>query len=279
MKNAPARRIVTRFGLIGIAGLLATAAPGAAARAATVAHTTTTAGMPHSGSVSSLCGRYQHFAVVTAQGAHFVVKNDDYGGQRECLAVHGNSPNFTVTQSELPGWHAKPQAFPFILRGCSWGTCSAPDSGLPKQVSALRRPVATWYTTQVPKGEWDAAFDIWFGTHPMTTGQADGAEIMIWLNARHIPVPARTPVVRVDHVRWHLLHWRACHGGTCWNYIQFRRVRPVQRVRHLHLLPFIHRAEKRAWIRPAWWLENIEAGFELWQGGAGLATDWFWARP
>jgi hypothetical protein len=216
--------------------------------------------------------------VVTAQGAHFVVKNDNYGGQTECLAVRGDSPNFTVTQSQLPTWHAKPKAYPFILRGCSWGTCSAPDSGLPKRVSALRHPVATWYTTQVPRGEWDAAFDIWFGTHPMTTGQADGAEIMIWLNARRITVPPRTEIVRIGHVRFYLLHWRACHGGTCWNYIQFRRVWPVQRVRHLHLLPFIHRAERRAWIRPVWWLENIEAGFELWQGGTGLATDWFWAR-
>jgi hypothetical protein len=43
-------------------------------------------------------------------------------------------------------------------------------------------------------------------------------------------------------------------------------------------LPFIRRAERHGWIQPAWWLENIEAGFEPWQGGAGLATDWFWAR-
>ena len=80
--------------------------------------------------------------MATAQGGHFVVKNDNYGGQRECLAVRGERPNFTVTQSQLPTWHPKPQAYPFILRGCSWGTCSGPDSGLPKQVSALRRPLA-----------------------------------------------------------------------------------------------------------------------------------------
>jgi len=112
----------------------------------------------------------------------------------------------------------------------------------------------------------------------MTTGQARGAELMIWLGARRIKVPARTPVVRIDHTRWYLLHWRACHRGDCWNYVQFRRVRPVLGVRHLALLPFIRRAEKRGWISPRWWLENIEAGFELWQGGRGLATNWFWAR-
>ena len=267
---------MNRLGLVCLAGLLATAVP-APAGAGTAAGRAT-AGTAHAGRVSSLCRRYQHFAVATAQGAHFVVKNDNYGGQQECLAVRGGRPNFTVTQSGLPTWHAKPQAYPFILRGCSWGTCSSPDSDLPKRVSALRRPVATWYTTQVPKGEWDAAFDTWFGTQPMSTGQADGAEMMIWLSARRIKVPPRTRILHIDHVRWYLLHWPACHGGTCWNYIQFRRVWPVLRVRRLHLLPFIHRAEQRGLIRQAWWLENIEAGFELWQGGTGLGTGWFWAR-
>jgi len=277
VENAPgpsAPRTVLRLRLLAFAGLLVTVAPAVPAQAATTA----APGTARPGRISSLCKQYQHFAVATAQGAHFVVKNDNYGGQQECLAIRGEWPDFTVTESELPAWHAKPQAYPFILRGCSWGTCSSPDTSLPRQVSALRRPVATWYTTQVPRGRWDAAFDTWFGTRPMTTGQADGAEMMIWLAARHVPVPPRTRIVHVEHLRWYLLHWRICLKGTCWNYIQFRRVWPVLRARKLHLLPFIHRAEKDGWIRPAWWLENIEAGFELWQGGAGLATRWFWAR-
>jgi hypothetical protein len=277
--SSPGRRIVARLGLVAVGGLLAAVLPPAPARAAVPAVAAGPAAVTaRSGQVTSLCGRYQHRAVVTAQGTHFVVKNDNYGGQQECLAVREERPGFTVTRSQLPHWHAKPQAYPFILRGCSWGTCSAPDSDLPKQVSALQRPVATWSTTQVPQGEWDAAFDTWFGTRPMTTGQADGAEMMIWLNARRIKVPPRTRIVHIDKLRWYLLHWRACHAGTCWNYVQFRRVWPVLRIRKLPLLPFIQRAEHRGWIQPAWWLENIEAGFELWQGGTGLATNWFWAR-
>jgi hypothetical protein len=276
VRKAPsptARRAAAWLRLMAATGALAAAASATPAAAAAPA-----AEAAHRGQVSMLCGRYQHLPVTTAQGSHFVVKNDNYGGQQECLSVRGERPNFTVTQSQLPTWHAKPQAYPFILRGCSWGTCSAPGSDLPKQVSALQRPVATWYTTQVPRGEWDAAFDTWFGTRPMTTGQADGAEMMIWLSARRIKVAPHTRIVHIGRVRWYLLHWRACHGGTCWNYVQFRRVWPVLRARRLHLLPFIRRAERRGWIQPAWWLENIEAGFELWQGGTGLATDWFWAR-
>ena len=242
MKNAlvpPARPIMARLGLICATGLLAGAVPAPAQAATTASAALTAAGTARPGRVDTLCRRYQHLAVKTAEGSHFVVKNDNYGGQQECLVVRGERPNFTVTRSQLPTWHAKPQAYPFILRGCSWGTCSAPDSDLPKQVSALRRPVATWRTTQVPKGEWDAAFDTWFGTHPMTTGQAAGAEMMIWLNARRIKVPPRTRIVHIDHVRWYLLHWRACHAGTCWNCIQFRRVRPGSSVA----------GRRRAWHR------------------------------
>ena len=47
----------------------------------------------------------------------------------------------------------------------------------------------------------------------------------------------------------------------------------------LRLAPFFRRAEARGWVEPGWWLENIEAGFELWQGGTGLATGSFWAQP
>jgi hypothetical protein len=226
----------------------------------------------------TMCKRYQHTTVRTGAGARFVVKNDNFGHRRLCLAVSGGWPNFTVSRSSVRSRHSDPQAYPFVLRGCSWGTCS-PGSGLPRRVSALRRPGATWYTSQRAGGTWDAAFDIWFGRHRLRTGQARGAELMIWLNARGLGVPSRARVVHLAGTRWYLQHWRACHRGGCWNYLQFRRVRPVTGVHGLRLMPFIHHAEARHLIKRQWWLENIEAGFELWHGGAGLATKWFWARP
>ena len=45
------------------------------------------------------------------------------------------------------------------------------------------------------------------------------------------------------------------------------------------MFEYQRRAEAKGWVKPSWWLLNIEAGFELWHGGTGLATDWFWARP
>jgi cellulose 1,4-beta-cellobiosidase len=165
--------------------------------------------------------------------------------------------------------------------GCSWGICSPhsklPHSELPARVSALHSPTTTWHTSEHASGRWDAAFDLWFGRRRMTTGQATGAEVMIWLNARDIPLASKR-IVRVDGVRWYLAHWRARLGTKTWHYIQFRRVHPVWRVRNLRLNPFIRHAERRRLVSRRWWLLNIEAGFELLRGGRGL-TGWkFWAR-
>lgn len=255
--------------------LLACAATAALALPATRAGAGIAAAAPRH---KTMCRRYAHTTLATQAGARFVVKNDNFGRQRLCLAVDGTWPNFTITRSGVRSRDGNPQAYPFTLLGCSWGTCS-PGSGLPRRVSALRKPEASWYTRQRAKGKWDAAFDIWFGRHRFTTGQARGAELMIWLNTRRIGRPSHARVVRLAGTRWYFQHWRACHNGGCWNYLQFRRVRPVTGVKRLKLTPFIHHAQARHLIKRQWWLENIEAGFELWQGGRGLATKWFWARP
>jgi hypothetical protein len=62
------------------------------------------------------------------------------------------------------------------------------------------------------------------------------------------------------------------------NPIIFRRVDPVWRVNHLHLRPFIRRAEHLGLLHKRWYLLNMEAGFEIWHGGRGLGTTKFWAR-
>jgi len=43
-------------------------------------------------------------------------------------------------------------------------------------------------------------------------------------------------------------------------------------VNNLRLYPFVRRIERLGLVRPGWWMENIEAGFEIWNGGRGLAT-------
>ena len=224
-----------------------------------------------------LCGRYQHVTVKARSGTAFVVRNDFWGTRGFCLRNSGLRPNFKVTKSDRNKIHGEVMSFPYILRGCSWGICT-PRAKLPARVTALRKPEVSWRARTRAAGRWNACLEFWFAKHKMRTGQANGAELMIWLKTRDLPKSSRR-VVRLDHTRWYLAHWVTRGHGKKWNYIQFRRVHPVKGVNGLKLWPFIKKSEQMGWIRPADWMLNIEAGFEVWAGGKGLGTKSFWAQP
>jgi Glycosyl hydrolase family 12 len=217
-----------------------------------------------------LCRRDQHLGVTTQSGQRAAVRNDFWGTDAFCVTNYNKQPNFTVVTTGSNFLGGRVMAFPYVFTGCAWGICT-PHSGLPARAPDLGRPTATWQTTNPANGRWNAAFDLWFAKHKIRTGQAEGAELMIWLNARNLPLDS-TRIVWVDGVRWYLAHWIA-HGatGASWNYIQFRRVHPVRGVKNLRLSPFIHEAELNGLVSPRWWLLNIEAGFEIQQGGRGLS--------
>jgi len=208
------------------------------------------------------------------QQTEYAVRNAFWLGQRpQCLVNRGKLTNFAVAQR--PGFDPAGHvvAYPDILRGCIWTICS-PRAYLPRQVSATGRPIATWHTSEHAPGTWNAAFDIWFGKKRMTTGQANGAELMIWLNEHGgcCALQRGAPKVWIDGQQWWLSHWRTRHNGVSWNYIQFRRVHRTSNVTRLKLSPFMKLVRHLGLVQSSWWLENIEAGFELWTGGQGLTT-------
>jgi hypothetical protein len=231
---------------------------------------------PASASTVRLCKFDQHIAVTSHRGRQFVVRNDFWGTRKFCVTNSSLRPNFTVVKTGTNIIHGNVLAFPYIFTGCAWGICTA-KSGLPARASSLRHPKATWHTRDQAAGRWNAAFDLWFAKHDIKTGQAAGAELMIWLNTRDLPLSS-TQIVRVDGVQWYLAHWVTSHSWGTWNYIQFRRVHPRRGVNNLRLNPFIHHAERDGLISRRWWLLNIEAGFEIWDGGKGLSGRRFWAR-
>lgn len=218
----------------------------------------------------TICRQRGHQAV-TARGRHYLVKNDNYGGQAECMRLPRHRVGFTVTKSAASSHGPEAMAYPFVLYGCSWGRCTK-SSGLPARASHVRRATASWSFTGRAGGRWSAAIDVWFGRHRSAwRDQARGAELMIWLNAGDFPARG-TSVVRIGHRRWRVRHWVARIGPARWKYVQVRAYRPVSRVRGLELMPIIRRMERMGLIRPRWWMLNIESGFEIWHGGRGLAT-------
>jgi hypothetical protein len=224
--------------------------------------------------LTTICKQRAYQRVTSAAGGKYDVKNDNYGGRSECISNRDLRPNFTVTKSRANSYSAAVMAFPFVLYGCSWKLCTG-GSHLPAPVAKVRSARATWYTSGKAPGRWNAAFDIWFGRHRAAiNGQAQGAELMVWLNAHDYPA-VHSKIIRVDHRRWYVLHWKASHAGRQWNYVQIRAVHPATHVRNLSLLPIIKRVEKMGLVSRKWWLLNIEAGFEIWHGGKGLKTTSF----
>jgi hypothetical protein len=257
------------------------AATGAAAAACCLVLTASSGStMPSAAAASAaqMCRPYQYLPVTNRLAENFIIRNDDYGGIRECVINSGTRANFAVEHSSAHSRDREPVAFPYIFLGCSWGLCTT-GGGLPARVYALRDPHTGWDISAHAGGTWDATYDIWFDKEPITTGQATGAELMIWLNAHGFGAPGRhTPIVWVDHARWYLQSWITHNSGFKWRLIQFRRFRPTSRAVHLDLGGFIRRMERRHWVRPRYWMLNIDAGFEIWRGGDGLRTNWFTAR-
>jgi cellulose 1,4-beta-cellobiosidase len=255
----PAPGVIRRYSTISVF----------AALAALLASFVSVGAQPASASTVKLCKFDQPLAVTTHRGRQFVVRDDFWGTRKFCVTNSSLRPNFTVAKTGSNTLDGRVMAFPYIFTGCAWGICT-PKSGLPARAPALRRPEVTWRTSDHAGGRWNAAFDLWFAKRNIKTGQAQGAELMIWLNTRNLP-PDSTRIVWVDGVRWYLAHWVATHrGGASWNYIQFRRVHPVRGVKNLRLNPFIHHAERYRLVSRRWWLLNIEAGFEIQHGGMGL---------
>jgi cellulose 1,4-beta-cellobiosidase len=214
-----------------------------------------------------------------ANGA-YTVQNDEWGSTApESLATNG-SAGFTVANSSITeATNSAPGGYPSIFQGCHWGSCT--QGGLaahPVPATTLTtRPgtvTTSWSTTQ-PGGSaaYDVAYDIWFNQAPTTTGQPNGAELMVWLNSHGGVEPFGSPVgtTTIKGVSYQVWEGAQSWGDT----ISYKMLSPVTSVTNLDVGPLAADAIKRGYIHNSWYLIDVEAGFELWRGGAGLATNSF----
>src|SRR5205814_6304452 len=138
-----------------------------------------------------------------------------------CLAVNGTS--FAVTQGSFNvPTNGAPAAYPAIYKGCHWGTCTA-EASLPIQLSAIGAATSNIAITPVA-GTWDAAYDIWFNKTASTSGQPDGAEIMLWINHQGPIQPAGS---RVATVMLGGLTWDVWIGNFGWNVVSYVLTSPT----------------------------------------------------
>jgi hypothetical protein len=253
-------------------GAAATQSPVSVSASSPRAATTGAAVTPGAQSRSAVLCNSQQRAV---DGGVYTVQNNEYdSGASECLGV-ATSGDFTVTRSAIANTaNGTPGGYPSIYRGCHWGACTA-DSGLPVTASSLLSPGAvttTWVTAQPGTGTYDVAYDIWFNKTPTTGGQPNGAELMIWLNHSGTVQPYGSQVSTASIGGRSYQVW---FGNEGWNTISYSMETGTTSVQDLDIGTFVADAVRRGYIQKSWYLIDVEAGFELWQGGAGLATNSF----
>ncbi|MEC3992347.1 cellulose binding domain-containing protein [Actinacidiphila sp. DG2A-62] len=207
-----------------------------------------------------------------AAGDYTIQANEWNSTAQQCITYNGGTAwSIDTANFNLPT-NGAPATYPSIFKGCHWGDCT-PNSGLPIQVSKLGSATSSWSTTQVGSGAYDVAYDLWINSTPTTAGQPDGTEIMIWLNSRGgvQPFGGKTGTSTAAGHSWDV--WTG--NQTSWKIISYVLQGGATSVSGLDVKALIDDAVSRGSVNPAHYLIDAEAGFEVWQGGQGLATTSF----
>ncbi|WP_432927085.1 GH12 family glycosyl hydrolase domain-containing protein [Microbispora sp. CA-135349] len=218
---------------------------------------------------TTICEKY---GSTTIQGGKYVVINNNWGDDtQQCINVTNNG--FSVTQAS----HNKPQngapgSYPAVYAGCHYANCSS-GSGLPLAVSNSQfNTVQTSVSMSYPgSGVYDAAYDIWFDPTARKDGQNTGAELMVWLNHTGSiqPVGSKVGTVNLAGATWDV--W---YGNTGWNVVSYVRTSPTNSL-SFAVRTFFDDMVNRGYGQRSWYLTSVQAGFEPWVGGAGLAVNNF----
>ena len=216
-------------------------------------------------------------------GGTYTAQNNEFDSSAaECVSTDGNA-DLTVANSSIGNaTNGSPGAYPSLYQGCHWGHCSSGGlASAPIRVSNLTagKVTTSWSTTQ-PGGSNsnDVAYDIWFNQTPTTAGQPDCAELMVWLNHNGSVQPFGSQVARGVSLGGH--GYNVWEGAQAWgDTVTYDMTAGTTSVNGLDVGTLAQDAVSRGYLSRSCYLIDVEAGFELWQGGRGLATDWFWARP
>jgi len=199
------------------------------------------------------------------------VWNDSQGTQT--LSVDDQNGDFTVTSANHnKSTSSSPASYPSIFKGSHWGNITN-NSGMPKQVGSINTCSTSWSFTNPTSTAYDVAYDVWLNkTNNMSYKNPDGLEVMVWLGyAGPIqPVGSKVTTVTINGENWDL--WYGSAGS--WNVVSYKRTSTTTNGSQ-NLKNFIVDSTNRGYCQSSWYLVDIEAGTELWQGGAGFKSTGF----
>jgi hypothetical protein len=206
----------------------------------------------------------------TTIGGRYVVMNNRWGtSAQQCINV--TSTGFSITTQQGTGsTSGAPVSYPAVYLGCHYTNCS-PGTNLPMQVSAISSATSSINYTFVSGATYDAAYDIWLDPSPKKDG-VNQQEIMIWFNRQGPiqPIGSSVGSANIGGRTWDV--WRGSNGSN--QVVSYVAPSPISSW-SFSVLDFINDVRNRGGITNSWYLTSIQAGFEPWIGGTGLAVNNF----
>ncbi|MDH6589833.1 hypothetical protein M2161_008939 [Streptomyces sp. SAI-133] len=211
----------------------------------------------------------EEFGSTTIQG-RYVVQNNRWGtSATQCISVTNSGFRITQADGSVPT-NGAPKSYPSVFNGCHYTNCS-PGTNLPARLSSISSAPSGVSFSYVSGAVYDAAYDIWLDPTPRTDG-VNRTEIMIWFNRVGSVQPVGSPVgsATVGGRQWQV--WSGNNGGN--DVLSFVAPSAIDSW-NFDVMDFVRQAVSRGLAQNDWYLTSIQAGFEPWQNGAGLAVNSF----
>jgi hypothetical protein len=220
---------------------------------------------------AAICG-----AQATIPAGNYTLQNNMFNnmsGQCVALTCSGNNPGFVVTDpgGSYGNGGNTPSSYPSFIYGWQNGSFyGAYQTG--KQLSAITGSVISNWTYTIGGGEYDAAYDIWFGS--AATGSTPTTELMVWGGySGSQPAGSQVGTVTINGQSWQV--WVGTISS--WKYIAYRLASGGNmNFSNFDLKPFFTDATSRnVNLSTASYLWGIQAGFEVYTASGSPATTLF----
>ncbi|MFC3350521.1 cellulose binding domain-containing protein [Streptomyces echinoruber] len=215
---------------------------------------------------TTICEQY---GTTTIQG-RYVVQNNRWGtSATQCITVTDSGFRISQADGSVPT-NGAPKSYPSVYNGCHYTNCS-PGTSLPARLSGISSAPTSISYTYVSDAVYDAAYDIWLDPTPRTDG-VNKTEIMVWFNkvGPIQPVGSQVGTATVAGRSWQV--WSGSNGSN--DVLSFVAPSAIGSW-SFDVMDFVRQAISRGLAQSSWYLTSVQAGFEPWQNGTGLAVTSF----
>ncbi|WP_030147252.1 GH12 family glycosyl hydrolase domain-containing protein [Streptomyces sp. NRRL S-455] len=211
----------------------------------------------------------EQFGSTVVQG-RYVVQNNRWGtNEPQCVTATDTGFRLTRADGSVPTTGA-PKSYPSLFNGCHYTNCS-PGTNLPAQLARISSAPSSISYGYVDDAVYNASYDIWLDPTPRTDG-VNRTEIMIWFNkvGPIQPIGSQVGTATVGGRTWQV--WSGSNGSN--DVLSFVAPSAIGSW-SFDVMDFVRQAVARGLAQNSWYLTSIQAGFEPWRNGTGLAVHSF----